>query len=331
MKSDANTALITGAVAACIGLFAFVLLLFGWGLSSYSAKGPHQVDVTVTLARGSGLNSIAETLKKSGVIRHPWVFKGAAKLTGAARELKAGDYLIPAGASPKEILAKLRLGQTLVFRITIPEGWTVDQVNAALMALPDLTGNVAELPQGTLLPATYEYRRGESRAAILSRMVSEREKVLDELWPTRAPNLPFSTPEEAIILASVVEKETGVASERPRVAAVFINRLRKGMRLESDPTIIYGLNGGKPLGRGLRRSEIEMINPYNTYQVDGLPAGPICNPGRESIAAVLNPAQTDDLFFVADGSGGHAFAPTYAQHQANVARWRQIEAQAAAR
>jgi UPF0755 protein len=196
---------------------------------------------------------------------------------------------------------------------------------------PTLTGEVTDVPQeGSLLPETYIFNRGETRTALIKRMQDDHTRVLNELWAQRAANLPFSTKEEAVILASIVEKETGVASERPRVAAVFVNRLRKGMKLQSDPTIIYGLTKGVPLGRGIRQSELDKATPYNTYVIVGLPPTPIANPGKASLAAVMNPAQTEDLFFVADGTGGHVFAPTLAEHEKNVKNWREIEKQRAA-
>jgi UPF0755 protein len=196
---------------------------------------------------------------------------------------------------------------------------------------PTLTGEITEEPaEGSLLPETYIFNRGETRGSLIKRMQDDHTRVLDELWAQRAPNLPFSTKEEAVILASIVEKETGVASERPQVAAVFVNRLRKGIKLQSDPTIIYGLTKGVPLGRGIRKSELEKPTAYNTYFIQGLPPTPIANPGKASIAAVLNPAQTEDLFFVADGTGGHVFAATLAEHERNVQKWREIERKAAA-
>jgi len=190
-----------------------------------------------------------------------------------------------------------------------------------------LTGDITRLPpEGRLLPETYLVDRGTSRQAVIDRMEAAQDALIADLWPNRADDLPFDTPEEAIILASVVEKETGIAHERPLVAAVFVNRMRRGMRLQSDPTIIYGLTQGEPLGRGIRRSELDSTsNPYNTYQIDGLPPTPIANPGREAIAAVLNPPDSAYLFFVADGTGGHAFSETYAEHNRHVARWRRIE------
>jgi UPF0755 protein len=210
--------------------------------------------------------------------------------------------------------------------VTIPEGWSSAQAVDILMRQPILTGVVDDVPEeGTLWPDTYEISRGETRASLIARMQRARDDNLDRLWAARGPNSVVRTLDEAVILASIVEKETAVAAERPRVAGVFSNRLRMGMRLESDPTIVYGITKGRPLGRGLRRSEIDQHTDWNTYQIDGLPPTPIANPGRDAIAAVLNPPTVEDLFFVADGSGGHAFARTYPEHLANVARWRAIE------
>jgi UPF0755 protein len=200
----------------------------------------------------------------------------------------------------------------------------------ALMKEANLTGDVATPAEGTILPETYDYERGEERAAVLQRMMDDHDRLLAALWDERKSGLPIRTPQDAVTLASIVEKETGVASERPRVAAVFVNRLNQGIRLQSDPTIIYGLTKGRPLGRGIRRSELDAPNPYNTYQIDGLPPGPIANPGRASLAAVLDPPDTNEIFFVADGTGGHVFAATLEEHNANVARWRIVEQQRAA-
>jgi UPF0755 protein len=230
-----------------------------------------------------------------------------------------------------EVLGKIRRGEVVRHMVTVPEGATSAQALAILMRHPVLTGTAAVPPEGALLPETYDIQRGDDRAAVLKRMMAARDKALAELWANRQQGLPVKTPEEAVILASIVEKETGIASERPRVAAVFVNRLRRGMRLESDPTIIYGLSRGEPLldasgrRRGLRRSELDRPNPYSTYQIDGLPPTPIANPGLEALRAVLNPPETNELFFVADGAGGHVFAPTFEQHLRNVARWREIE------
>jgi len=220
----------------------------------------------------------------------------------------------------------LRSGKSILYRITIPEGLTSAQVIRLVEADLVLVGEAKEVPlEGGLLPETYLFQRGMSRNDLIEQMLTAHDNVLSELWQGRSENLPFSTPEEAVILASIVEKETAVAEERVRVAAVFVNRLKRNMRLESDPTIIYGLTQGEPLGRGLRQSELKKVTPYNTYEVDGLPPTPIANAGRASLAAVLNPLDTKELFFVADGNGGHVFAETYRQHQRNVAAWRRIE------
>jgi UPF0755 protein len=281
----------------------------------------------LTLPRGAGLITIANQLESAGVIEDALVFRAWVTIDGGDRDLRAGEYAIPAGASMLDIYAQLREGNTIQYFVTAPEGRTSAQIVRILNENAVLTGEITDIPaEGTLLPETYSFHRGDTRQHILDRMRADQQALIEELWPNRAEDLPFDTPEEAIILASVVEKETGVAAERPLVASVFVNRLRRGIRLESDPTIIYGITGGEPLGRGIRRSELDNDeNPYNTYFVDGLPPTPIANPGRDAIAAVLNPPDTDYLFFVADGTGGHAFAATYREHQRNVANWRRIE------
>jgi UPF0755 protein len=223
------------------------------------------------------------------------------------------------------VLKKIRNGEVVRHTVTIPEGLTSEMVVDILMANPILTGAVPVPEEGTILPETYDVRRGEDRAEVLRRMTEARDRLLAQLWAQRKEGLPYATPQEAVILASIVEKETSKPEERPHVASVYLNRLRIGIRLQSDPTTIYGISRGRPLGRGIRMSELETATPYNTYAIDGLPAGPICNPGRASLAAVLDPATSEDVYFVADGKGGHVFAPTAEQHAQNVARWRQIE------
>ena len=280
------------------------------------------------LPRGAGVQNIAEALEREGVISNALLFRLGAKVQGAERSLKAGEYAIPAGASMAEVLDRIRRGEVVQRKITVAEGLTsydiVQLVNAAEM----LEGEIAEIPpEGSLAPETYFYERGESRAEVIARMRAAQASALDALWEKRAEGLPIETKEEALILASIVEKETGVPEERPRVASVFVNRLRKRMRLQTDPTVIYGITLGKgPLDRPIRRSDLNAKTPYNTYQIDGLPPTPIANPGRAAIEAVLNPAQTDDLYFVADGTGGHVFAKTLAEHNKNVRAWRKIEA-----
>jgi UPF0755 protein len=227
------------------------------------------------------------------------------------------------------ILSDLRAGRVVRHLITVPEGWTSEMAAQAVARQAVLLGQAPTPPEGALLPETYEVRRGEARAAVLARMQEAQTRLLARLWPARQPGLPFASPKEAVALASIVEKETALPAERPRIAAVYINRLRAGMRLESDPTTIYGISKGRPLGRGITRAELAQVTPYNTYQVAGLPPTPIANPGRAAIAAVLNPPQTNELFFVANGEGGHAFSASFAEHQKNVARWREIERQRA--
>ena len=313
------------------GLGLLVLLLAiaaaGWAFWTYSGPGPAAKagSTDVVLTKGSGVAGIADQLSKAGVIRSKPLFMLAAKLGG--RSLKAGEYEFPSGASMSRILADLRAGRVVRHLITVPEGWTSEMAAEAVTRSPVLTGVAAPPPEGALLPETYEVRRGEDRAAVLQRMADAQTKLLAELWPARQPGLPFATPEQAVALASIVEKETALPDERPRIAAVYINRLRTGMRLESDPTTIYGISQGRPLGRGITRAELAAKTPYNTYQVAGLPPTPIANPGKAAITAVLNPPKTDELFFVANGLGGHAFASTFAEHQKNVAHWREIERQ----
>lgn len=324
-RSGRKTAFL--AATATFSLFLIVALVAAW--SVFYAPGPAARDgqsTIVSLPSGAGVSAIAATLKSAGVIRSTDMFKAAATLTGADRKLRAGEYEVPDKASLRSVLILLVEGRVVRHYVTLPEGWSSAQAVAILNDQPILTGVIETTPpEGSLWPDTYEVSRGETRASVIARMRRAREENLARLWAARSPNTVARTPEEAMILASIVEKETGVAAERPRVAAIFTNRIRAGMRLESDPTIEYGITKGVPLRRGLRRSELDRPNPWNTYQIDGLPPTAISNPGRDAVAAVLNPPATADLFFVADGSGGHAFARTYDEHLANVARWREIE------
>jgi UPF0755 protein len=328
--------LIVMSLSAAATFLAIFLLAVVWALWSYNGPGPAAKTgemTTVILRRGAGLPEIASSLERAGVVRSASVFVAAAQITRAARDLKAGEYEIPSRASASAVLAKIRSGEVVRHQVTIPEGITSDMAVEILAANPVLAGEAPTPPEGAILPETYDVQRGEDRAAVLRRMMDARDKVLSQLWEKRQAGLPFTSPEQAVILASIVEKETGLASERPRIASVFHNRLARGMRLESDPTIIYGLTRGRPLGRGIRLSELNGVTPYNTYRIDGMPPTPIANPGRAALAAVLDPPKTDDLFFVADGTGGHVFAPNFEQHKANVAKWRAVErnrAQAAA-
>jgi UPF0755 protein len=306
-------------------LLAVLLVFGGWAGWTLFGPGPAtRTGVTVVEApKGAGTVKIANLLVRAGVIRSKLLFVAAAKLRGGS--LKAGEYEIGSRASMAKILADMRAGRVMRHLVTVPEGWTSEMAAEAVTRQPVLVGEAEAPPEGAILPETYEVRRGETRQEVLERMEAAQSKLLDALWANRQPGLPFANPIQAVTLASIVEKETAVPSERPRIAAVYLNRLRAGMRLESDPTTIYGISRGRPLGRGLTRSELEAATPYNTYQVAGLPPTPIANPGRAAIEAVLNPPKTDELFFVADGTGGHAFASTFAEHQRNVARWREIE------
>ena len=314
-------------VAGLAVLAALALGVGGYlGYRAASGPGPSASDTIILLPAGSAVSTIANQLETSGVIEHPEIFIAAVRLRGVQSDLKAGEYLIPARSSVLEIIDLLIEGKSILHYFTAPEGRTTAQIIRLLNADETLEGEITVEPgEGELLPETFAFTRGETRDNLLRRMMKDQDALIEELWDGRAMELPYSTPEEAIILASIVEKETGVAEERPRIAAVFVNRLKRGMRLESDPTIIYGLTQGEPLGRGLRQSELRGETPYNTYVIRGLPPTPIANPGRASIEAVLNPADTNDIFFVADGTGGHAFAPTLREHEANVAAWRRIE------
>ncbi len=316
---------VLGAITTLVVIGMVAVLGAAW---VYNGPGPAAKagdKTSVVLRRGASLPEIASSLEQGGVIRSSSIFMTAAKVTGAARTLKAGEYEFSSRASMAQVLDAIRHGRIVRHWITIPEGRTSDMVMDILNASPILTGSAPTPPEGAILPETYEVQRGEDRAAVLQRMMDDRDKLLNQLWANRQAGLPFQTKEEAVTLASIVEKETGLAEERPRVASVFVNRLRTGMRLGSDPTIIYGISRGRPLGRGIRMSELQRLTPYNTYLIDGLPPTPIANPGRQALAAVLDPPKTGDLYFVADGTGGHVFASTLEQHNANVARWRQIE------
>ena len=284
--------------------------------------------------RGSGLSTIAARLEKEGLINSAFMFKLVTKMRGNEANFKAGEFLIAQPASMRKIYDTLAEGKAILYPFTAPEGLTSAQIMRAMGDVATLVDDTDVIPdEGTLLPETYMTPRGMTRSALIKQMEQAQNDVVDKLWEHRQKDLPIKTKEEAIILASVVEKETGIGSERDVVAGVFINRLRKGIRLQSDPTIIYGVSKGEPLynrkgqRRTLYRSEIDRKTPWNTYQIDGLPATPICNPGKEAIAAVLQPAETEYLFFVADGSGGHVFAKTNREHINNVKKWRKIEAQ----
>ena len=309
-----------------LGIAGFVAL--HWSTQQFTVAGPLKAPKDIAIKRGSGTSTIAKTLVSEGVISNEWIFQAGVLAKQAQSKLKAGEYRFEPGASMAQVLDKLVRGDVVTYQITIPEGLTSQQIVGRLMAKADLTGEILDIPpEGSLLPQTYRFSRGEDRNKVLGRMRDAQKKIVEKLWETRATDLPINTPGEALILASIVEKETGVAEERRRVAAVFVNRLRKGMRLQSDPTIIYGLVGGQgKLGRPILRSEIDKKTPYNTYQINGLPPTPIANPGEAAIAAVLDPLKTGELYFVADGTGGHTFSKTLAEHNKKVRVWRKIAA-----
>jgi UPF0755 protein len=289
---------------------------WGWWGSSNVEK-----DTAFVVPSGSSLTSVANKLEEEKLIGSSDSFLLWAKILGSGDPIKAGEFLLPAGASPSSILDTLQHGEVIRRFVTIPEGLPSIMVHERLMAEPLLSGTVPVPAEGSVLPESYDFERGETRAAVLARMQKAMRDTIAELWPKRASGIAVSTPEEAVVLASIVEKETGVARERRMVAGLYSNRVKEGMYLQADPTIIYPITRGKPLGRRIRQSEISAVNGYNTYTMAGLPRGPITNPGRASIEAVLNPAQTDALYMVADGTGGHVFASTLAEHNANVARW----------
>ena len=312
-----------------IGLLCILTLIliasFFIGPGPKSANGKSTVFVVET---GDGAASIAANLSQKKLVRAGFAFKTLAVLTGASKKLKPGEYNIPSGASPTKVLNILTRGFSLSHKVTIPEGWTNGMAFERIANNQVLSGDLPPMPpEGSLAPDTYTVKRGDTRAAIVAQMQAAQSRIIDDLWLKRAADLPIKSKSEALVLASIVEKETGIASERPQVAAVFINRLRKGMKLQSDPTIIYGITKGLPIGRKIRKSEIEQNHPWNTYVIPALPPTPIANPGRDSIAAVLNPPPSNALFFVADGTGGHVFADTYAEHDKNVQKWRAIRAQ----
>jgi UPF0755 protein len=299
-----------------------------YGKQMLEAPGPLREDKVVNIPARAGKGDIAETLQREGVIDlNRWLFIGGVFALKASTELKPGEYEFRKNASLRDVIGTIVEGKVVQHAVTIPEGLTSEQIVTRLSDNDIFSGAVREMPrEGTLLPETYKFPRGTTREQVIQRMQQSQKRVLAEIWERRNTDIPVKTPEQLVALASIVEKETGKADERSRVAAVFVNRLRQKMKLQSDPTIIYGLVGGKgTLGRPIKRSEIMQPSPYNTYVVDGLPPGPIANPGRASLEATANPARTRDLFFVADGTGGHSFTETYDQHQKNVAKLRTLE------
>jgi UPF0755 protein len=304
-----------------VGGITFVL-----GKQRFDLPGPLTEDKVLNVPRG-GIRETADLLMREGVIDQPNLFIAGALMLKAQNELKYGEYRFTRNASLRDVVDTIIEGKVVQHAFTIAEGLTSDQIVQRLVENETLAGNIRDIPrEGTLMPETYRFTFGTTREQMIQRMRQAQQRAVQEVWDRRSSDLPIKTPEQLVTLASIIEKETGKPEERTRVAAVFANRLRQKMKLQSDPTIIYGLVGGKgSLGRPIQRNEIEQPTPYNTYVIDGLPPGPIANPGRASLEAAANPARTKELFFVADGTGGHAFADNYEQHQKNVARLRVIE------
>ena len=309
-------------------LLALILLVaalgFGGSLYLWRGAGPLVRPTTVLIPEGASLALAARELKRANAVRSVDLFRGLARLYGSRDPVRAGEFVLPAHASPAAILDTLQHGRPALHLVTVPEGMPSVLVHDKLAAARGLTGAAPTPAEGSVLPDSYGYRLGETRAAVAARMTKAMDRELARQWSHRAGNLVVGTPGEALILASVVEKETGKPAERATVAAVYANRLRAGMPLQADPTVIYPVTKGRPLGRRILQSELHARNGYNTYAMAGLPAGPICNPGRKSIEAVLHPAASRALYFVADGTGGHVFADTLAEHNANVRKWYAI-------
>jgi UPF0755 protein len=316
VRSIAKWAIIAAALLLAIIAGNFV---YGW-----TAPGPLTREVTVVIKPGSSITLAAESLEKGGVIKSADAFVNRAKIFGATSTIKAGEFVIPAKASNSDVLSILTGGKTVQRMVTIPEGMPSIMVHERLMANDRLKGSIPVPTEGSVMPDSYAFEKNETRAAVLKRMQDAMSKAMAELWPKRSADTVVKTPQEALALASIVEKETALKSELRLVAGVYSNRIKQGMMLQADPTIIYPITKGKPLGRRIRQSEIADVNDYNTYAMVGLPKGPIANPSRAAIEAVLNPQETKALFFVADGKGGHVFADTLQEHNANVEKWYAI-------
>ncbi len=314
-------------------IFAFCILVValaaGYAIYSFTHAGPLTESKTLVFPKGSGFQMICDTLQYEGVIPSSFTFKMAAALLKQNGRFKAGEYAFPAGITPQGVMEMLAEGKTVIRKFTLAEGLTVREARALLEKDPSLSGELpADIPEGSLLPETYHYSYGDARADIVERMRVSLRQVLQEQWEKRQPGLPLKDPREALTLASIVEKETGIPSERGQVASVYLNRLKIGMKLQADPTTRYAIEQAEgAMTRPLLLSDLKRELPYNTYVIDGLPPGPIANPGRASIEAVLNPPQTQDIYFVATGNGGHRFAKTLAEHEANVQRLRKVQAE----
>jgi UPF0755 protein len=339
-KGNARSQSSTGGPFIRFGSSIFTLLLAimlgGLGVAAliyheFERPGPLEIARTVVVPEGLSSNDISDLLEKDGIIANRWPFMigflAESRLGPKKKVLKHGEYLVKPRASMRDIIDLLAEGKAVQYKVTVPEGLTSRQIVERLRADENLSGDIAAVPtEGSLYPETYGIERGMTRQALLERMQEKMQQFLAAAWEKRKPGLLLKTPQEAVVFASIVEKETGRPDERDRVAAVFMNRLRKGMRLQSDPTVIYGIVGGQgPLGRSLTRADLDQKSTHNTYQIDGLPPTPICNPGRSAIEATLSPATTNDLYFVADGTGGHVFSDTLKEHNAAVSNWRKVE------
>ena len=298
----------------------------GYGFYVFTKQGPLQAAASIDVPKGVGMDRVIREMKEAGVVRHPALFRIWAQILGADRRIKAGEYRFPPGVSQREALGIIIAGRTVLRRLTVPEGLTTWQVLERVRQVPELTGPITLKPaEGALMPDTYLFARGEARDRLIRRMQAAMDEALDAAWAGRDSNLPLRWKGEALILASIVEKETGKAGERARIAGVFVNRLRRDMKLETDPTVIYGLTGGKsPLGRRLLRKDLKKPHRWNTYVHFGLPPTPIANPGRKAIEAAVHPMAHEEFYFVADGTGGHVFSKTYRQHLRDVRKWRKI-------
>ncbi|MBC2884601.1 endolytic transglycosylase MltG [Ochrobactrum sp. CM-21-5] len=318
-----------------LSLVVLVLLgasaLFYFGKLQFDSEGPLTEETTFLVKRGAGISEVSNSLENRDIVSDARIFRYGMRTLGHENDLKAGEYAIPAGATMRDVMNILISGKSIMYALTIPEGLTVKQIFDRISANDTLVGEMPKEmpPEGALFTDTLNFTRGTSRTEIIDRMIASQKKLVDDLWAKRRSDLPVKDRNEFVTLASIVEKETGIASERPHVASVFVNRLNKGMRLQSDPTIIYGLFGGagKPSNRPIFKSDIEKPTPYNTYVINGLPPTPIANPGRAALEAVANPLDTGDLYFVADGTGGHVFSATLKDHNDNVRKWRATEQQ----
>jgi peptidoglycan lytic transglycosylase G len=330
-KSARHPLVIAGNAVFTILILVAIIIGVGFavGKHRFDAPGPLTADKVVNIPPRYGIRDIADLLVKEGVIEHPLTFIAGSLVAKTHEELRFGEYQFNKGASLHDVLNTLVSNKVVQHQITLAEGLTSEQIVQRLLEADMLAGNIREIPrEGSMLPESYRFPRGTPRDQVIQRMQQSQKRIVQEVWDHRAPDLPLKTPEQLVILASIVEKETGRSDERSRVAAVFVNRLKQRMKLQSDPTIIYGLVGGKgTLGRPIMRSEIEQPTPYNTYVIEGLPPGPIANPGRAALEAVANPARTKELYFVADGTGGHTFSETLDQHQRSVTRLRALEQQ----